>query len=362
MTAPIPFKAGAETAPRGALARFFRIGTKATGRQDLINLLARTPLNQVTPDVVSELLQKHSVSAGATRALLKDLWRDALIEFLKDDVLSDEEMAYLGELRRVLTLSTNEAEAVLEEAVGNLYAKSLKEVLADGKVSTDERARLDRLAERLRISEQSRTKLTQLHVAHFAKEQARIVGADQRASREELQGLDDLGAALGVDINLDTATAASLARYHHLWLIENDQIPSFPVDITLQKGEEAHFATSARWAELRTKTVRVTYSGPTASIRIMKGVRWRVGTINLHRITEDQVTVLDTGMFYITNKRVIFVGRKKNATVRLSTLLGIEVFRDGIQLKKPTGRSPYLLFDGDVELASVALTALLAKS
>ena len=362
MTAPTPFQAGPEAAPRGALARFFRVGTKATAQQDLINILARTPLNQITPNLVSEIIERHKVTAAGTRSLLKDLWRDALVEFLKDDTLSDEEMVYLGELRHVLALSTTESQAALDEAVGASYARSLKEVVTDGRVTEDERARLDRLAHSLRLSEQSRMKLNKTHVEEFVIKQATVIGADQRVTREELQELNDVGDALGVDIQFDSATQATLARYYQLWLVENGEPPSFPVDITLQKGEVAHFATAARWAELRTKTVAVHYSGVSASIRIVKGVRWRVGTVTPHRVTQDQITVIDAGMFYITNKRAIFVGAKKNAAIRLNTLLGIEVFNDGIQLEKPTGRSPYLLFDGDIELAAAILTALLSES
>lgn len=69
----------------------------------------------------------------------------------------------------------------------------------------------------------------------------------------------------------------------------------------------------------------------------------------------------DSGVFYITNKRAIFSGRKKHATIRLNTLLGIEVFKDGIQLEKTSGRSPFLLFAGDVELAAAILTAVLVS-
>jgi hypothetical protein len=362
MTTPSPFQAGPEVMKRGALARFFRVGAKSSAQQDLVNLLARTRLSEITPDTVSRILEEHKVTAAGARAILKDLWTDAVLEFVKDDVLSDDEMAYLGELRHVLTLSTTESEAALEEAVNARYGLAIREAVADGKATADERDRLERLAAGLRLSEQARAKLNKLHVEEYASRQAKVIGADQRASPEELQQLDQLGAALGVDIQLDSSTTATLARYHHLWLIENGQPRPMSVDIALQKGEEAYFMTAARWAELRTKTVQVSYSGPTASIRIMKGVRWRVGTITPHRITEEQFTVLDSGRLYITNKRVIFRGAKRNVALPLKALLGIRVFADGIQLEKATGRSPFALFDGDIELAATLLTSLLASS
>jgi hypothetical protein len=199
-------------------------------------------------------------------------------------------------------------------------------------------------------------------VNQYAQSQTKVIAADQRASTEELQALDDIGAALGVDIKLDKATSKTLTRYRWLWLIENGQPPAIPVDISLQKGEEAYFTTLARWAELRTKTVRINYSGLTASIRIAKGVRWRVGTIVPQRITQEQLTVLNSGILYITNKRVILRGKNKNMAVRLDALLGIRVFSDGIQLDKATGRSPVVLIDGDIETAAVLLTSLLADS
>jgi hypothetical protein len=277
-------------------------------------------------------------------------------------VISDDEMAYLSELRRVLTLSASEADGAVEQAVSARYERSLKEVLADGTVTPEERACLDRIAKDLRLGDQTRATLNKINVNQYAQSQAKVIAADQRASTDELQALDDIGAALGVDIKLDKATSKTLTRYRWLWLIENGQPPAIPVDISLQKGEEAYFTTLARWAELRTKTVRINYSGVTASIRIVKGLRWRVGTIVPQRITQEQLTVLNSGILYITNKRVILRGKNKNMAVRLDALLGIRVFSDGIQLDKATGRSPVVLIDGDIETAAVLLTSLLADS
>ena len=360
MTTPTPFHAGPEVATRGALARFFRIGAASSAQQALVNLLAQTPLSNITPDVVSRVLEEHKVTGAGAREILKGLWRDAVLEFLKDDQLTGEEMAYLAELRRVLTLSTTESEALLNDAVSARYGRGLEEVLADAKVTPDEQSRLDRLAASLRLGEHTRARLNKLEVEEFAETQAKVMAADKRVSSEELQAIDQLGAALGVDIQLASATTATLARYHHLWLIENGRPPTIRVDIALHKGEEAYYSTAVRWAEMRIKTARVSYSGPAASMRIVKGVRWRVGTVTANRMTEEQLTVVDSGVLYVTNKRVVFRGGMKNVAIQLNSLLGIQVYRNGIQFEKATGRSPYALFDDDIELAAVLLTSLLA--
>jgi hypothetical protein len=360
MTTPTPYHAGPATAKRGAFDRFFRIDAASSARQALVNLLARTPLSRTTPDVVSQVLEEHRVTGAGGRELLKGLWRDAVLEFLKDDRLTDEEMAYLAELRRVLTLSTTESEALLDDAVSARYGRGLTEVLADGTVTPEDQGRLDRLAASLRLDADTRARLNKLHVEEFAETQAKVISADKRVSLEELQAIDQLGAALGVAIQLDSATTATLARYHHLWLIENGQPPTFPVDIALHEGEAAYYSTAARWAEMRIKTVAAQSDGPTASMRITKGVRWRVGTTPPNRVTEEQLTVVDSGVLYVTSRRVVFRGGMKNVTLELGSLVGIHVYRDGIQFEKAEGRSPYALFDTDVELAAVLLTSLLA--
>lgn len=362
MTTPTPFHAGPETAPGGAIARFFRINPASSAQQDLLNLLARTPLSRTTPDVVSRVLEAHKVTGAEAREILKGLWRDAVLEFLKDDRLTSEEMAYLAELRRVLTLSTIESEALLEAAVSARYGRGLEEVLVDGEVTPEEQTRLDRLAASLRLGEQARARLNKLYVEDFAETQAKLMSADRRVSSDELEAIDQLGAALGVAIQLDSATTATVARYHRLWLIENGLAPTIDVDIALHEGEEAYYSTAARWAEMRIKPVEAPSGDPSASMRVMKGVRWRVGTPAPDRVTEEQLTVVDSGTLHITSKRVVFRGGMKNVALQLGSLLGIRVFRDGIQFEKATGRSPYALFSDDVELASVLLTSVLART
>lgn len=79
-------------------------------------------------------------------------------------------------------------------------------------------------------------------------------------------------------------------------------------------------------------------------------------------MTRDELTHIDDGTLYITNKRVIFDGRRKNSTIRHSALLGLEMFRDGLVLEKASGKSPHLILDGDVELAAVILSSALATA
>jgi hypothetical protein len=153
-----------------------------------------------------------------------------------------------------------------------------------------------------------------------------------------------------------------LERFRLLAHIEAGQYPVIQTSVALQKGEECHFSASAEWAEMRTVTQRINYSGVTGSLRIMKGVRYRVGSISPHRITRDVLTRLDSGEFLLTSKRIIFRGHKGNKVLPYSGILGFEVYSDGLKIEKASGKPPYLIFEGDMELAATILSSRLAHS
>jgi hypothetical protein len=79
-------------------------------------------------------------------------------------------------------------------------------------------------------------------------------------------------------------------------------------------------------------------------------------------VKQEQLTQIDSGKIYFTNKRVIFDGGRANKTIKLSALIGIEPYTDGIGLEKATGKSPVIVLDEHVELATIILSALLAQA
>lgn len=69
------------------------------------------------------------------------------------------------------------------------------------------------------------------------------------------------------------------------------------VNIVFKKGEILHYASYADVMKTKTVTKSINYSGPSASIRICKGVRYRVGSINVSRKTESFKTSEACGIF-----------------------------------------------------------------
>lgn len=183
--------------------------------------------------------------------------------------------------------------------------------------------------------------------------------SSHRVSPKEEADFAARAAALGVGITLgDFVSADDLDLYRQMWAADNGQLPSILVDIHLQRGETCHATFRAAWAEHRTVTTRVRYDGYVTSVRIMKGVRYRVGSYRPVRETRDVLKTLDEGTVYVTSKRVIFQGTTLNKAVTYSSLLSVIPYSDGIELEKSSGKPPVLL-TSTAEYAAVMISAAL---
>ena len=357
-----PFRASSQPPRPGFWARLFR-GKLEDAQRAITNRLTGASIATIGPAEISADLAAYGVRGGKARAVLHAIWRDAVTHFMSDERVSDGEARYLGELRRVLGLNERELRQLEEELVHSRFASAVQSAIADNHLSLSERSHLDQLAKSLRLAESVATRILNRAQEDRIQEAGKEATRDQRLSPTEIADLHALAASLGAELTIDAETQRTMDRMSLLWRIENDQAPVYSVPINLQRGETCHAVVDATWMELRTRTERINYGGPVASIRICKGVRYRVGSVRVQRITREELTEIDRGRLYLTNKRVIFDGTKKNTTIRLSGLLSFTPFSDGVVLEKASGKSPHLLIhNADVEIFHVTLGALLAQA
>lgn len=72
-------------------------------------------------------------------------------------------------------------------------------------------------------------------------------------------------------------------------------------------------------------------------------------------VTEDVLTHIDSGVIYLANQRLLFTDTEKNASLRLSKLLDITPYKNGVVLLKESGRSPFLHFTDNIDIFSACL-------
>ena len=356
-----PFRAR-EVPPRSLFERLLRRSTGPRARLALENLLASAAPSQITSAATEQVRRENCLAENEWRSVCHQAFGTAYHACVKDDLLSEAEVKYLADLRRLLDIGEDVVAQLERETILPRYRAALAEVLADNRVTSEERARLDALSAALRLSPAIAREAFATKVGAVLQSTLEAALADRRLTPEEFLHFSELAKEFGIEPSFGDATLKLMHRYSLFWRIEQGDIPVANVPINLQKGEVCYFSAPARWLEYRKQVRTVGYYSQGVSVRVMRGVYYRVGGSRPQRVTTEGLTALDTGVLYITNKRLIFDGTRRNLSLKLNTLLSFEAFSDGLALEKSSGKSPHFILDGDAELANVILGAVLARS
>lgn len=354
------FPPGPEPRPRSWLKHILRKPEPNKARQALVNRLGSLSSKPIRQGDVSEILIEFGVHGAGARAMLVGLFSEAYSHCLSDNEISEVEQIYLEHLRRVFGITEDELRELDARLVHPRFDAVVDEVLADDKISTEERDRLESLRRRLRLEPNTAARILEQRSQERIGVALGRATADERLSPTELADLNSLASHLGTVGAFDAGTRASLDHMKLLWQIENGQLPVIQLPINLQRKEVGHARIGAIWNEERPRRVHANYSGPVASIRICKGLRYRIGSVSMEPIAREELTEIDRGTLYLTSERLILDGSKRNITLRLSSLIGFTPYSDGVILERATGRSPHLVLVGeDIELFHAMLSAAL---
>lgn len=115
-----------------------------------------------------------------------------------------------------------------------------------------------------------------------------------------------------------------------------------------QKGESLVWLfQNVAYYEPRTRT---TYSGGYSgvSLRIAKGVYYRVGGFRGNPVVTTQTVHVDTGFLGVTNKHIYFAGNTKSFRVRYDKIVSFTPYSDGIAIQRDASSAkPQIFVTGD---------------
>lgn len=242
------------------------------------------------------------------------------------------------------------------------YRAKLADSLSDSKLTDGEKAELDALAQKHGLTTEELTKLHKIGATSAYQN----ITSDQRITDDERESLDvllnhfGLGAA---DINFDQK---SFNKYYSLALIEKGVLPEIKegnhdINLIFKKGEVLHFGSKADLRKLKRVTTRVNYGGLTASVKIVKGLRYRVGSIGVNSVSQEILATDDTGIFYITNQRVGYIGVRKHFSIPVAKIGSFELRAEGMYIFKDGKEAPYILTLPDYEVPLSMVSFLLNK-
>lgn len=220
---------------------------------------------------------------------------------------------------------------------------------------------LESIQKELEISESVATKIYKDCVGVFINDFINGIILQERYTPEKEAELKTLADDLKLNLSFNNNVKQQLEKYRLFWKIDNGELPIENTDISLQAKETCHFISDIEWHEQRKVTKRVNYSGIGTRVRLMKGVSLRLGSITPQRITEDVWQLIDSGRLYLTNKRIIFMGQSGNKTIALNKILDFQVYSNGIEIDKDTGKSPFFKMDNNSDTCAFILSKLINK-
>jgi hypothetical protein len=304
---------------------------------ELNNLLAARPVRDITKQDRQHIENKYAIDLKNEFSLnLEEFYAVYLNYCLADKALNDEEIEDLRHLKTVLDLD----ERVINDLHGKIgelvYKSSFEEAVADGRLTDQEKNFLSKLASDLKLPAQLVEKISTDVKTRFVQGYVEKIIADQALSPDEEQELNAITASLNVQLKLDERTQAQLHKYKLYWALKNLDLPVIRPGIELQKTESCHLQiANVRWSELRKE---------------------RHGKYSVDTLTE-----IDRGTLYLTNKRIIFDGHKKNSNIRLEKILSVTLQKDGVRIDKDTGKDVTLQMTGEADVLQIMLQRLIHR-
>lgn len=330
--------------------------------KELNNLLAQKDFETISIMGIENISQKYkfSVTSKFKKEVTQMLTEYA--EYHLNQTLPNKGSQFLPKLADLLGIERKKVEEILLRVGSNIFREQFKKAVLGRRLTEREKHILDQLQTNLglpediadEISEEVRKKAVQAYINHMIE--------DGEISPDEEKELDEMSTSLSVDVMMDEKTEATRDKLRLIWGINHGNLPAIQPDILLQKSETCYYIQKVDWFEERAVRRNATYGGITGRIKIAKGIYYRYGKVGLSSQSTQEQTLIDSGKLYITNKRLIFAGSKKNVNIQFSHIINVQPYNNGIEIIKDSGKSPFLKFTDNVELFTAVLLRAISNS
>ena len=345
---------------------FQRILKKEPKQNALIeinNILSNNKVLTIPIEKIQAIAAKYKVDINKQFSIeLLQYYRRYLEYCCIDPSIFENKINELNHLALILSLNEEEVKQINKDLTSKIYKKEVDEAIRERRLSESKKEYLDKLEKSFQLPPELTDSIYKDSSEIIIKKYFEKAIEDQRFSPDEENELEEIKKSLNVSLEFDKPTKELIDKYRLYWEIENNILPEMSCEINLQKNETCHFITKAEWLEQKQITTRVNYSGPTLRIKIAKGLYWRSGSLGVQRIKDDVWQTIDSGDVYLTNKRIIFMGSRGNKIIQFTKVLDFNVFSNGIDIQKDSGKSPFLQFSNNTDIFSMILGNLISRN
>lgn len=219
----------------------------------------------------------------------------------------------------------------------------LQQVVADGHVSDQELLQLSNYTMQFGIEHGETAKIVDEVFVNCVTQSM----ADRRVTEAEANSLEHLAKRLGVSSATYEAAKSNLGYYAFLYNLETcpfEQIPAtWSSSVFLQNGEIDYFSLPGTLLEERVVSRQMVGGSHGVSIRLMRGVSYRVGQSRGRMESTSGIVPISTGEFAITSQRLVFSGDRKSVNAPYSKLQNLEMFSDGLRFSLTNRQKPIMV-------------------
>jgi len=281
---------------------------------------------------------------------LVKFYRRFLERCLKGQILGPDDWKALQQLKILFGFNNAQVEKIHNQTIMRHYSKTVEQVLSDKKMTPKERALLKTIQQNLKLMPEVAERIYRDKAAEILQQTLVTALADERISPEEERELDQLAHHLGVRIEIDEKTKSILDRYRLYWLIENGEIPAIETAASLARGEKCYFTADSNWCELHTITKSARYG------------RLRDASEDgdeVQRQVFNELDIKDSGRIYLTNKRILFSGVKRQRSIPVSRIRDFVPLENGVQIHRKSGVHPFFQFELGIDVFGLILARIL---
>ena len=335
--------------PTGFVANLLGLRPKENAFLEIHNVVATLPIYHISEDAVTACLSRYGITQEEAKPRLLSIYSHVLEHFIKDLLISDDEVEQLRHLATIFDLSSDEVSQIHTEIVYPHYEKAVRSALRDRHLSDDENAALDNLCGKLRIPESAANEIYRKHAVPIYNQAISEALADEMLTPEEEKELEEVAKALKLNVRFDEKLASILDRARRLWRIAQGDLPVLSVPVNLQLNERCSADVEALHYEPRSLAGGIGYSGFSA-LYSASSIQFRSGIMNTRRLSSQTLRLLGAGNLYFTNRRFLFDGDSEPTSIDLGTITGITFYSDGMRIVKEASTDQIFTFSGDIDM------------
>jgi hypothetical protein len=364
---PLPFARPADK-PSNFFDDLFSRESKVKGLQLLWDKLAAAPRECLVTEAEIAVITSQVGFDVRKRCQeeLKQWYRQALASYLADRLFVPAEKVNLENLVRSFGFDPGTALALHRAEFESYYAVGAMTCLMRAGTPEEKARQLDVLAREVplppSVVAEAKLRAFKTYFGDLYKQYLVREDDENLLDPSVAQELRRMADVHGLDLaDALPELSAQVAQSAQLWQLY--KAPLTPIASDRELGSEpCYWERQVELYQNKRVTVRRSYGGFGSSIRIFGSLRYRVGSYDVGRQTEDQVVQVDAGRLLFLAQRAVFDGQLKNLNFKYGKVVDIVSYTNALVVSRDSGPDLIFMFTAGPAEAGVILRRLVRQA